>query len=291
MYIGILTIHGVGSQEKEFAAPFQKLVKSKLDKDAEQFIWQDIFWADLLLSRENRLWKSMQSAQQVNGEPFPLDYSRTREFLVHNVGDALAYNLSKGNAYDLIHNKVAEELEALVGSLKKKAGNQAMYPIIVIAHSLGATIMSDYIWDRQQPQKANENDSRNPIETLVGFITFGSTIPLFCLGYEHPVPIAFPIDDTWSDEQKKAIRWLNFVDRDDVLGWPLKSFYSSSISQLSNEQRRTTMSTTELIEDYEINVGGGLSSWNPLCHQKYWTDNDFVNHVSKYLKTILEAFP
>ena len=105
---GILTIHGVGSQKKAFAAPFQNLVKSKLDKDANQFIWQDIFWADLLLERENRLWKSMQSAQQANKKPFPLDYSRTRQFLVHNVGDALAYYRSNGNAYILIHDKVAE---------------------------------------------------------------------------------------------------------------------------------------------------------------------------------------
>ena len=73
MYIGILTIHGVGSQKKEFAAPFQKLVKSKLDEDAGQFIWQDIFWADLLQGRENRLWESMQLAQQANGAPFPLE--------------------------------------------------------------------------------------------------------------------------------------------------------------------------------------------------------------------------
>ena len=115
-----------------------------------------------------------------------------------------------GNAYDLIHNKVGEELEKLLGRFKEKEGKQDIYPIIVIAHSLGATIMSDYIWDRQQSQKANK--FRKPIDTLAGFITFGSTIPLFCLGYEHPVPINFPIDDNWSDKQKKAIRWLNFVD-------------------------------------------------------------------------------
>ena len=290
MYIGIFTIHGVGSQNAEFATPFQNLVESKLGKDADQFIWQDIFWADLLLERENRLWESMKLAQQVNGEPFPLDYSRIRQFLVHNVGDALAYNRmssmvsSKGNAYDLIHNKVDEELGTLLGRLKEKEGNQAIYPIIVIAHSLGATIMSDYIWDRQQSQKAN--DLRKSIDTLAGFITFGSTIPLFCLGYEYPAPIDFPVVDDWPAKRIKAIRWLNFVDRDDVLGWPLRSFYSSSRNQLTKGQIRTT----ELIEDYEINVGGGLSSWNPLCHQKYWTDKDFVNHVSMYLKTILKAF-
>ena len=290
MNIGILTIHGVGSQNIEFATPFQNLVNSKLGKDADQFIWQEIFWANLLLERENHLWESMKLAQQVNGEPFPLDYSRIRQFLVHNVGDALAYNRmssrvsSKGNAYDLIHNKVGEELEALLGCLKEKEGNQDIYPIVVIAHSLGATIMSDYIWDRQQSQKVSV--LRKPIDTLAGFITFGSTIPLFCLGYESPAPIDFPVKDDWPAKRKKAIRWLNFVDRDDVLGWPLKSFYSSNIKQLTEEQIRTT----ELIEDYEINVGGGLSSWNPLCHQRYWTDKDFANHVSKYLKTIMKAF-
>lgn len=169
--------------------------------------------------------------------------------------------------------------------LKENYEYQAIYPIVVIAHSLGATIMSDYIWDFQQTRKASVNDSRTPIETLAGFITFDSTIPLFCLGYEHPVPIDFPIDNDWSENQKRAIRWLNFVDRDDVLGWPLKSFYSSSIDRLTDEQKRTT----ELIDDYEINVGG-LCSLTPFCHQKYWTDNDFVNHVSKYLQTILEVF-
>ena len=82
-----------------------------------------------------------------NGRRFPLDYRSTREFLVHNVGDALAYsNRGKknklGNAYDLIHNTVSEGVE----SLQEKLEPHSHSPIVIIAHSMGATIMSDYIW-------------------------------------------------------------------------------------------------------------------------------------------------
>ena len=282
--IGILTIHGVGKQDSEFSREFKEAVTDRLGDDAENFEWQDIFWAELLLDREERLWESMERAILENGRvrSFPLDYRNTREFLVHNVGDALAYSNrgeknKLGNAYDLIHETVNDS----VGSLQQKLKTDS--PIVIIAHSMGATIMSDYIWDCQN-NKIPSDDARKPIPTHAGFITFGCNIPLFSLNYEFPEPIIFPGDSIKRmDLPDHAVRWLNFVDRDDVLGWPLKAFYESN--ENLNKQQHATLSK---IEDKEINVGSFLTSWNPVSHQKYWTDEDFIRPVVSYLSDLLE---
>ena len=53
--IGILTIHGVGSQERGFSEEFQGKVTEKLQQKSAKFIWQEIYWADKLIERKNRL--------------------------------------------------------------------------------------------------------------------------------------------------------------------------------------------------------------------------------------------
>ena len=40
-------------------------------------------------------------------------------------------------------------------------------------------------------------------------------------------------------------------------------------------------------KDIAINVGGLFSSWNPLCHSEYWTDNDFTKHDAKFIPSFL----
>ena len=90
--ISILTIHGVGSQERGFSEEFQGKVTEMLQQKPDNFIWQEIYWADKLIKRENHLWDSMEKAMLENGRRFPLDWRSAWEFVVHNIGDALAYN-------------------------------------------------------------------------------------------------------------------------------------------------------------------------------------------------------
>ena len=42
-----------------------------------------------------------------------------------------------------------------------------------------------------------------------------------------------------------------------------------------------------ITKDIPINVGGILSSWNPMSHSQYWIDNDFTKPVAKFLTRFL----
>ena len=67
---------------------------------------------------------------------------------------------------------------------------------------------------------------------------------------------------------------VNYYDKDDILGYPLRP--------LSQSFKNT------VTQDIQINVGGLLSSWNPKSHSEYWTDNDFTKPVAKYLAGLLK---
>jgi hypothetical protein len=84
-----------------------------------------------------------------------------------------------------------------------------------------------------------------------------------------------------------AVRWLNFLDRDDVLGWPLRPLYEKDKEDLTPGQRRTL----DALEDHELKVGGLITSWNPAAHDFYWEDDEFVRRVADYFRTVLALAP
>lgn len=102
-------------------------------------------------------------------------------------------------------------------------------------------MISNYIWDIKKKDTAEGgseeggSDFEN-MKTLAGFVSFGSTLPLF------------------------------------------------SFKQIS-----TAYEELERLQDREIDVGGALTSWNPLSHRKYWTDNSFTRPVSKLIADLLEV--
>jgi len=45
------------------------------------------------------------------------------------------------------------------------------------------------------------------------------------------------------------------------------------------------------IKDHAINVGGPLTSWNPVSHGQYWTDDDFTVPVAEQIRQVLALIP
>ncbi|AHG93433.1 hypothetical protein J421_5898 (plasmid) [Gemmatirosa kalamazoonensis] len=86
-------------------------------------------------------------------------------------------------------------------------------PLVVVAHSLGSVIVSDYAWDAQHPEtgRSKGDDDFVCMRTLAGLVTFGSNIPLFTLALPRVIAIAPPRSSPrLSDAVRAVARWENF---------------------------------------------------------------------------------
>lgn len=264
--VAVAVIHGMGSQEPDFAEPLIEEVGRRVrnrGKDPAAIAWQPIYWADLLSGAE----LAYLGRSEIRAD---LDYLRLRRFVVTAFGDAAAYQQVTSvhnTTYQDVHGRVREAIHRLyvdgLGSRPK--------PLIALAHSMGGHILSNYVWDAQQHQ----DTTLPPFERLSwlsGIVTFGCNLPLFTFAYSQVEPIRFPPSGLRKDLKEKA-RWLNFYDPDDILGYPLKTISESYAKVVSR--------------DIAINAGGLFSSWNPLSHNGYWTDDDFTGPVAGLISSFL----
>jgi hypothetical protein len=254
----------MGAQEPDFADGFIAEMQGRLLRAGiapETIAWRAGWWADVVKQREDDLWRDLS-------RDHTLRYEGARRFVISHFGDALAYQRvpSQGmDVYRTIHARIREHLAALRGQM---GGDK---PIVVLAHSLGSAIVSNYIWDEQKAPTPNTTPTQR-METLAGLVTFGSNIPLFTLCLDEIVAIRFPVP-TLGPALRAAARWLNFFDADDVLGYPLRPLSPSYHDAVT--------------ADLQINVGSALRSWNPLSHEEYWTDNDFTGPVATLIRDLL----
>ena len=274
--IAVAIIHGVGKQDPNFADGMAQELKDrfasemgkKLKDPASDLAILPVYWAPVLQGAEEELWKRMKRA----GE---LDFTTLRRFLVDFAADAIAYQPTPTDRwiYDGIHEKFAE----ILNRLATEAGQKA--PLCVIAHSLGSVIASNYFYDLQHPERSliarnvKKRIGNTPLErgkTFALFYTLGSPIAIWSLRYDNfGVPIAVPSPELSKYYPNLKGEWVNFYDEDDVIGYPLKTL---------NEAYRKAIKA-----DREINAGGLLSSWNPVSHLGYWTDNDVTKPIAQEL--------
>jgi hypothetical protein len=140
--------------------------------------------------------------------------------------------------------------------------------------------MSNYIWDMQNQRGADVDAVWRPdlsdfemMKTLAGLMTFGSNLPLFAFAYENPEPISFP-GPGLSPELAAKAKWLNFYDKDDVLGYPLRPLSDGYAAVVD--------------DDIEIDAGSWGSGLTPISHVAYWTDHSFTKPVAGFLRSLLD---
>jgi hypothetical protein len=262
--IGVLVVHGMGVQTADFADAFIADMKARLLRlgvEESCVAWRAGWWADVITDREDALWRAMSARHT-------LRWDALRRFVVSHFGDAIAYQRVPGERVDMyrrIHGRLREQL----AGLREQMGDDR--PIVVLAHSLGAAIVSNYTWDEQRSPTPGTSATER-MRTLAGLVTFGSNIPLFTLALDEIVPIAFPGPDL-APALARSARWLNFFDADDVLGWPLRPLsprYAEAVTA-----------------DIQIDVGNAFRAWNPLSHEDYWTDDDFTTPVAELLRDLV----
>ncbi|WP_163103197.1 chemotaxis protein [Peribacillus alkalitolerans] len=270
--IAVAIVHGMGNQTEEFAKDGIKLIKREFDRKLEgiianpssYLIIQPIFWAEIFAEKEEQLFRKLHSNNNLN-------FHNLRKFVIHYLGDAVAYQPVETDQhnYGRVHKKIADGLQ----SLSMKAGEHA--PLCVISHSLGSVVASNYFYDLQYKGQVGGSLSRDhsPIElgkTLTLFYTLGTTLPLWSLRYHNfDRPIDIPSQNLSEYYPGLNGEWINFFDKDDILGYPLREVdknYKNAVNK-----------------DIEVNVGGILTNWNPLAHSAYLTDEKVIETIVKGL--------
>jgi hypothetical protein len=271
--IAIMLIHGIGDQDPEYVPTATRSLTERIYQDCDdRAIVRVADWSDVLQPQQNDLIQRLRSS--------PMDFDALRAFVISFLGDAIAYQPSDHDrhAYETIHGILAATLH----DLAQAAGPDA--PLIIIAHSLGGIITSNFIWDLQHtitPDVVRAQMGDTPLErgeTLTAFYTLGCAFPLWALRFkDFGAPIAVPAPDLARHHPTLTGEWVNYYDRDDVFGYPLKPI-NDAYAQV-------------VTEDREVNVGRFYESWNPLSHLAYWRDNDVIRPLAAAVGRVVKALP
>ena len=148
---------------------------------------------------------------------------------------------------------------------------------MVVAHSLGAHVLSNHIWDAQKPLRGGSPASQEALLESEGYLGImaiarvlaaAPNIMLFVAGRDKVQPFDKPSED---------FEWHSFYNNDDVLGWPLHQLPSGEKSSYENL----------VAIDRRINVGGLWASWNPASHTEYLRRGlPFVKHVAEEIEKL-----
>src|SRR6187549_3326949 len=117
--VGALVVHGMGRQEAHFSDGLRNAVLDQLGAEdsrlRQRLEWTEVLWAPVLEPRETDVWDAMNKAVSPAGAPIRLDQIGIRQFVLHNFGDATAYQRDRNveSAGALIHQRVSTGIETL----------------------------------------------------------------------------------------------------------------------------------------------------------------------------------
>lgn len=186
---------------------------------------------------------------------------RLRAFAMRFMGDVIAY---QGPAvYEEIHRALGYALRS-----RLKTGSRHL---TVIAHSLGAVIASDFLYDHTRRHGTKFRDHFGV--DFVNFFTLGSPLVLYAAhspacGRFGPGAIVDQFDAPVLVESATGI-WLNIYSADDVVGYPLKPLNDAYAGAV----------TADMVTE----AGNFLTRWNPLSHGAYWTEDAVVDVIAEKL--------
>lgn len=266
-----------GPTAEKFSESMEGLVR-KINKGDSSSL-RAFIWRVLGLSRALKVFPDfftgiLQQKHDLNGYNYP----GMRWALTQLLGDAINYEFGKeGKAYENFHNKIAD---ALLG-IEREVGESA--PLCVVAHSLGTVVVSNYLYDLQKrhgqsggvAEPGEGRQSRvgdSPLvngSTLTFFYTLGSPLALWASAHlEDPdlgKPIEFP-GRQCDRRLRKHSEWVNILDPDDVVAFPLEPVYPESP-----------------VRDWNVSVGGPIGGATPAAHLAYWYDDKVVTAIAEKL--------
>lgn len=307
--IAVAMLHGMGKQEKNMPgdnmpimeraliARFDEILRSNGHDPAGQLAVERVYWGEVIQDGEDALWSALKKANRLGHWGSLI----SRRFMVDSLADAVAYQRNDPpeadpdsteeddaaeptlpNYYEQTHEKVAESLKALAASADENS------PLCIIAHSLGAIIASNYLYDLQtfidKPKEPGTNKyiptavqdimGENPLErgeTLTYLYTMGNPLALWSLRY-YPYftsPITVPAPELPNYHPNLGGGWVNFYAPNDIGGYPLRVLndaYEKAVKK-----------------DIVVNHWNPFIRWTVAAHQMYWTHKAVIERIADSL--------
>lgn len=282
--LGVVVIHGVWSQAGDrpvntnaptYSKGMARRVARKLGKHAQDIIWKEVSWADILQGRQREYLDLIRD--KTGNDP-------ARAFVLSALSDAASYRKTADGSvtvYEQIHSRVEHALRELEHDIGPDG------PVLVLAHSLGAHIMSNYIYDLQKfTQMTGDMRFASPLQnmrTVAGLMTFGCNIPVFLFAHrrERITAIDYP-GAALPDHQQITPWWQNFYDKQDVLAYPMGPS-APCYSKMVMERH---------LRDVPMHLGKPESKhWDPTSHGAYWDDPEMIAPVVHYINKFFGAEP
>ena len=196
----------------------------------------------------------------------PALWGTVRKFFLSAFSDPASYGFRSslpGSTYERVHTKFGLIFEAVEAQL-----DDSDAPIVIVAHSLGAHIMSNFLWDTV----AAGGSSPPWLGRISHMYTAGCNIPLFVAGQPEIKPVVLP---------NPSFDWHNYYDQDDILGWPLQQLQAPVAPPSYND----------VVMDHPINVVGFLLNRTPLAHTLYFDSASFLKPLADTLTELADGLP
>lgn len=283
--VALVTLHGMGETDDDYAERLFSGVRARLGADAGRVGFLPVHYQRPLQRHQD--WVRAQM------EAHGLRSRRARRFVLSHLSDAVGLEAGKDaddSSYTGTQACIAERLlEAYAAT--------ADGPVIVVAQSLGAQVVSSYLYDAQRWRASRDDarigppsaglwrDGRRSIEatlrrpvsdaeldylrgdTVRALLTTGCNIPVFVAAHARMNVRAI-------EAPTVGFEWHNYYDRDDILGWPLQPLGGGY---------------EQLVEDHAVDAGRWYERWNWLSHRGYWSQRDVLVELVRQLRRAAAA--
>lgn len=222
--VAVLYVHGINVDQADYADDLHLQVVRNVQRLAgdpgPRIITRSVCWWDVFTPSASRLKTATHKKA--------FGWLGLRDVMLTTAAQAVGYEDEPGTgSYEAVHRRIDEAIRAMEWEAPGA-------PLLIVAHSLGTVVTSNYIWDN--PTK---------LQHLKGLVTMGSPLALYAGRYKN---FGTAID-------LKGEPWVNLLYPSDVIGWPLRDLNESYRQQVT--------------EDIILNPGW-LTGKTPVSHTHYW---------------------
>ena len=264
----VVWVHGIGTQKEGDRRGFERKIRSEFRRRVrsqggspqnDSIVWESAHWADITQEDQDELKRTLH----IRGT--------LQTLFVDSLGDAAAYSRLRGGGgkFERIQQRLASTLHRLSETATEKEGPDAVVPVTVVAHSLGAVIATGTIDHLKESGLFPSNLA------LKHLFTLGSPVAVYGLRYglqefNNPTEV---------DE------WVNIYYGHDLIGYPLQPLGEPWRSRVRDMELSSGGGVGPMRRVFRSVVGRVNFARNLLSHSWYFNDSRVVDEIAGALLT------